>query len=442
MEKDIAKKLVINYLKILSYIKLKYQFKGQIISVAGCYGKSSAVSLLENIFRQEYKVYTTNQAGKGLNSATGIPFALLNIKPDRYSLLDWVRYCFQAIEGPFSKVGQDFLILEMGVDQPGDMKFLVSFIKSNIAILINSNNTHSVYFEELHETTKKSFEELIAFENGYIFEASKDAIAYNLDDPEVVKQVSRFHGKTKIPFSIQNSSNLIEFSPTLQGTNIKFRYLDEEYELLYEQPLLEEYKNTIEMVLKVAEYYKLKPESVITGLKTYKLPPSRCTLFEGLRDSFIIDSSYNSAYLPASSAIKLVKQISKGRKIAILGDMRELGILSEKEHRKLAHIAAENLDIVITVGPLMKKFFNPEFNQEKNKQQQIYSFETTKEALEFLSKDNFAFIQKDDVILIKGSQNTLLLEIIVEKLLNNKEDVENLCRRGSFYQEEREKLVK
>jgi UDP-N-acetylmuramoyl-tripeptide--D-alanyl-D-alanine ligase len=441
MEKEIAKRLIINYLKFLSHIKLRSKFRGEIIALGGCFGKSSAVNMLRSVLESEHNVYTTYQNDKGLNSESGVAFAILDVHPDRYRMIDWLRYSVQALGGLFKKFDHDYFIIELGVDKPNDLKFLTSFIKPNLGILINSNNTHSANFEEFQETTKKSFEELIAYENGFIFEAAKDAIVYNLDDPEVVKQIARFSGRTTIPFSVSNNPSITSFIPSLSGTNISFIFGGTEHTLTHPMPLLEEYRNTIEMVIKVAEYYKLKPESVIRGIEAYELPVSRCSHFEGLNGSHIIDSSYNSSFVPAASAITLVDQIAQGRKVAVLGDMRELGLLSEKEHRKLAHVAAEHLDVVITVGPMMKEYFATEFAQLQKEGQQLFAFDTTKEALAFISDNNFGFVQQDDVVLVKASQNTLFLEIIVEALLKDKSNVSKLCRRGAFYAEERRKLL-
>lgn len=444
MSKYIFRTLIINYLRFLSYIKLKTQFNGKVIAVAGCYGKSSAITILENIFKNEHKIYTSSQDGKGLNSETGIPFVILNVKPKTYSFFDWLKYCLQATAGLFKNMDQDFLILELGVDKPNDMKFLVSFIKPNSSILLNSNNSHSALFEDLQLRTNKSFEELIAYENGYVFEEAKDFIFYNLDDPEVVKQTSRFSGTEthKIAFSSSKDPCIKSWKVSLKGTEINFIYKKEEYSIRYPQPLLDEYKDTFIMALKVAEAYNLNIESVRKGLESFELPPSRCSLFDGVKGSYILDSSYNSAFVPASAAIKLTENISNGRKIAILGDMRELGILSEKEHRKLAHVVVDNkIDIVLTVGPNMRDFFNDEFTKIQKKNQEIYSFNTTLECLEFLKQNNYELIQKNDVVLVKSSQNTLLLEIIVEELLKDKSNVDKLCRRGEYYDVERKKLL-
>lgn len=434
------KTFLLYYLNLLAVLKIKLFFRGKIIGLAGCYGKSSAINLIESIISLKYKVKSSNVGGKGLNSETGIPFVVLDIKPDGYSFINWIKYSLLAIRGLFKKFDYEFLLIEMGVDKPNDMKFLTKFYKPDISILINSNNTHAANFEDLKIETKKSYEELIAIENGYIFEYARNSIFYNLEDPEVIKQIARFKGRNKFGYTSKNGA-IRRFEQSLNGTIIGFKYYGEIYEVNFPTPLLEEYKSTIELCIKLAEYLQVDGKQIKRGLENYKLPAGRCQIFHGIKNTFILDSSYNSSYVPAASSLTLLKKIASKRKIAILGDMRELGKLSAKEHKKLALKATETADLVITVGPLMQKYFNPEFTANKKSNQEIYSFDTTKEALNFIKHDDYIVLNDGDTILIKGSQNTLLLEIIVEDLLKNKKDKKYLCRRGKFYDNERLKLM-
>jgi len=438
---EFFKKIVISYLTILTFLKLKLYFKGKIIGIAGCYGKSSAVNLIEELIKKQYKVRSTNYFGKGLNSESGIPFAILGIFPEKYRAIDWLKYSIQALINFFQPFDYDYLILEMGVDRPGDMKFLTKYFCPDIGILLNSNNTHSANFENLHIDTGRTYEDLISEENGYVFEKSKEAIFYNLDDPEVMKQVNRFSGSQKIGFSGAASHHIKSFIPSINGTKITFVSESHTYSINYKEPLLDEYQSSFELLVKIADFLKINSKNLISTIENFELPPSRCTLFKGLNNSYILDSSYNSSFVPTSSALKLLKDISPGRKVAVLGDMRELGELSEQEHKKLAHIAAKFTDIVITIGPMMKKYFVPEFRLIKNENQEIFSFEKTKEALDFIKKNSYEFVQSNDIILVKGSQNTLFLEIVVEDLLANKEDAQKLCRRDALYNQKRLELL-
>lgn len=439
--KNLLKNIVITYFTLLAWIKLTLKFKGEIIGIAGCYGKSSAVNLVEELLSKEFRVFSTNFKDKGLNSESGIPFAILGIYPDKYDIKDWLRYLIKATKNIFHPLEYDFLILEMGVDKPGDMNHLTRFFRPDIAILLNSNHTHSANFKELQRITLKSYEKLIAHENGYIFERAKKVIFYNLEDPEVISQIERFKGQKKFGFSTITNANIIKFSPTLEGTEIHFQYKKNMLIAKYKEPLLEEYKSTLELIIKLADYFNIKKENLLSTIETFKLPPGRCSLFKGIKNINIIDSSYNSSLVPAISALILLQKISPKRKIAILGDMRELGELSESDHNKLAFIATKTVDIVITIGPLMKKYFAQQFKIFKKQKQEIFVFEKTKDALKFIRKDDYKFFQEGDTVLVKGSQNTLFLEIIVEDLLKDKSEASKLCRRDRHYEEKRKDLL-
>jgi UDP-N-acetylmuramoyl-tripeptide--D-alanyl-D-alanine ligase len=438
---SLFKKIIISYLTLLATLKLKF-FKGKIIGLAGCYGKSSAVDLIEQLLTTEYKVKSTNIGGKGLNTESGIPFVILNINPDKYRAIDWLKYSFQALINLFKPLNFDFIVLEMGVDSPGDMQHLTKHFRPDIGILLNSDTTHSANFETLHHQTGKSYKELIAYENGYVLARAKEAIFFNNDIPEVIDQSLRSTKNAKFNFSTSEPlSKITTFRPTLAGTQIEFTCNDSIVKITHPTPLLGEYKSTFELIIKLAEYFKINNQNTETVFRNFQLPPSRCSLFKGIKDTFILDSSYNSSFLPAKSALELLKQIAPKRRVAILGDMRELGEITEQEHKKLAREAMQNTDIVLTIGPFMHEFFKPEFEANKKVEQQIRSFDSTKDALEYLRAHEYDFLQSEDTILVKGSQNTLLLEIIIEELLADKSQVSMLSRRGKLYDEKRQALL-
>ena len=129
-------------------------------------------------------------------------------------------------------------------------------------------------------------------------------------------------------------------------------------------------------------------------------------------------------------SLELLKRIAgSGKRIAILGDMRELGNLAKPEHEAVARVAAETLDQAILVGPLMKQYVLPIFE----KKIPVHWFPTAGGAARFLLEVS----QTSNLILVKGSQNTIFLEIVVEALLADKRDVSKLCRRGAFWDKKR-----
>ena len=110
----------------------------------------------------------------------------------------------------------------------------------------------------------------------------------------------------------------------------------------------------------------------------------------------------------------------------VLGDMRELGSLSRIQHELLAREILKTADFAILIGSLMQEFAVPILEKENFKYQAFSTFKDAKESI-------LDSVRKDDVTLVKGSQNTLFLERVVEMLLEDKSDAKKLCRRGDFW---------
>jgi UDP-N-acetylmuramoyl-tripeptide--D-alanyl-D-alanine ligase len=150
------------------------------------------------------------------------------------------------------------------------------------------------------------------------------------------------------------------------------------------------------------------------------------SVFDGINGSTIIDSSYNSSAEPTIHALKMLSELTAKRRFALLGDMRELGKETEGEHVRMMTTAIHQVDKLFLVGPLMKQYAVPWLIKHN------FHYEWFANALE-AGKALTKQLTSGDVILVKGSQNSIFLEIAVEKLLANKSDVDKLCRREKYW---------
>jgi len=124
--------------------------------------------------------------------------------------------------------------------------------------------------------------------------------------------------------------------------------------------------------------------------------------------------------------------------VLILGDMRELGDLAEEKHRELASLIIKTKPrLVFLIGPLMKKYLYPELKKLNYPTKKLFIYDFAGQTLTDITNN----LQKNDFVLVKGSQNTIFLEIIVEHLLADKKDVKYLCRRGSYWDLERKNFI-
>ena len=159
-------------------------------------------------------------------------------------------------------------------------------------------------------------------------------------------------------------------------------------------------------------------------LKTYEVPPGRMRLLEGINNSKIIDDTYNSSPSACEAGLKTLGGIKiKGRKIAVLGDMLELGKHTKEAHENVGKIAKENSDVLIVVGPRSEaiKFGAIEVGLNK---ENIFEFSNSKDAGKFLE----TYIKNDDIIFVKGSQG-MRMERTVESILKDKKNRSKLLVR-------------
>ena len=436
--RKILVKFALFYLRLFAVIQL-FKIRPIIVGIGGASGKSSLANFVSIIAAQGFKIRET----KGKNSETGIPLSILKIDLLNYSSLYWLKALVLA---PFRIIFDwekfDILIAEMGIDspfEPRNMDYLLKIVKPKIGVLTNISYEHSVYFEEVSKNKEKILELTYEQESKLLRAIPKDgAVVLNMDDFKIngIKGIKA--SKIKISAKNKLADFFIEKTETdLKKFKVSFFFKSQKYNLSINRPLPFHYAYSLVMALAVSYALKIEVKEAIKILeKNFSLPPGRLSIFEGKSGTTVIDSSYNNATLaPILDILDFLKKVSgKRRKVAIIGDMRELGIISESYHKKVAEKLLETTDLVFLVGPMAQKFMKPVLLKNKHN---FYSFNTFSESKNVIKRN----IEKGDVILVKSSQNTLFLERAVELLLKNSKDRAKLARRGKFWDKIRSKTT-
>lgn len=424
-----------------------------IIGIAGSVGKSSTRNAIEAILKDHFP---TKSVG---NSETGIPLGILGMIPENYTKLDWAKMLFKS---PFNLnflQGTKHLIAEMGIDEPDppkNMDYLLTILKPDIAISLNVSATHSLQFDktvtreqrtESREQQLKYIFENIAREDTKIITKSKAKIGiYNADDEYVVEQVKeRTPSITKLLSFGSKSSYDISYGlykVSLKGTSFNF-YLKtddkrEELTINFTRFILpREYREVFAASILVGLQTGLTIKQIKTALeKNYVLPKGRSSLFKGINNSTIIDSTYNASKASITAFLELVDTLKKETNrpvVFLMGDMRELGDESKIEHEAVASKLLGIADYLYLVGPQTREYVLPIVQTQESLFKEIRWFDTAQRAGEFM-KDNPI---KNSIVLAKGSQNTIFLEEAVKQILENKSDQKNLCRQEEFWKKEK-----
>lgn len=427
--------IVLLYIRFFAKLQLK-KINPQIIGVGGSSGKTSTAWFISLILSKKYEV----KHSKGKNSETGIPLNILNLDLKEAGLRDWLRVLIMApmrVITDYKKY--DVYVVEMGIDspkKPKNMEYLLGIVKPHMGVITNISVEHSFNFDPFVDSkdfTKRKEEilSLIAREEGQLLKSINESgiSVVNLDD-SLISDLLPLKSKivtvsAKVP-SADFYISSIKISK--EQFEVNFTFLKDDYRITVPRPLPKYFAYSFVLSIAAAFSFGISvQDSIDLLISGFELPPGRFSIFKGIKNTTIIDSSYNSSLEAAVGALEVIPQISENRrKVGVLGDMRELGSLSKIQHELMAREIPKNLDFVILIGPMTKSYVAPVLEKSGFEYKSFESYKEAKTQIEGL-------IKKNDVVLVKGSQNTLFLERVVEMLLLDSKDSDKLCRRGKFW---------
>ncbi len=393
------------YLKLIYRIlalyarKLITEHNPFVIAITGSVGKTSTKEAIYRVLNDRYKNMVRKNFGN-LNAELGVPLTILGYEkvPNKFI---WPVFLFLAYFKLKVKQYPKYLILEMGVEHPGDIDYFCSIVRPDIAIITSTSLAHTVNFDSKEEFRKEKISLL-----GHLKENGRAILNY--DDPALSKIagdkiLSIAVKKDKADYRAEN------INISLDGT--EFRIVKTGRKISIKSKLL-----GIQMIYPELFAFAVADIMGMSLIETGKslekmLPiPGRLNLIEGKDNVTIIDDTYNSNPASCELAIDFLNEVPfNGRKIAILGNMNELVDEEKFLHEKIAEYAKDKeFDQVLFVGK------NSSHMQKKHLGSSI-SIKTRKELLEKLN----GIIKAGDLVLIKASQNGNFLEEAVKKLMKD-----------------------
>ncbi len=423
------------FLTILEWILRKlsqitiWRFQPQVIGIAGSVGKTSAKEAIYAVLKNHYQV---RKSAGNLNNELGLPLAIItNYSEEELKLVSrstpagkkkikklifWIKIIIFALFRALflnSSFYPKILILEYAADRPNDLEKLLKISQPQIGIITAMGQipSHVEFFSDPEAVAKEDSKLIKSLPvNGFAI--------FNFDNETVMKMQKQTQAQV-ISFGFNNGADL-------RITNFKNH-------LKNDKPMgisfnIESDGNSAPVVLKnifgkaqqsyaaavaasVGLIFNLNLTEISKALSTnYQQAKGRMNLITGLKDTCIIDDSYNASPLSMQEALNTLQDIPAKRKIAVLGDMLELGKYSIEAHETIGRLAGQIVEILVTVGPLAKSIAKvAKINGlSENK---ILSFNTTNEACPSVQK----LIKKGDLILIKASRG-MRLEKIVEAI--------------------------
>ena len=393
---------IVQYILAFCARKILKKFKPIIIGVTGSVGKTTARLCIAHVLKDKYKIL---QNIDNYNTEFGLPLSILGLRASK-TKWGWINVLKEALKKAFKTTQYyEMLILEMGVDKPGDLKILTDIARPDISVVTNVENVHLQFF--------RSQDELAHEKATIIRELKKDGISFVNFDNDLTKNMKSISRTADIyTFGFDKKADI--YASDVQNTVLGLKGIihDKDLKETVHLPYMIGKHSMYNVLVAwgIATKLGIDKNDIIKSLKTFKGPQGRMNLIEGINHSIIIDSSYNAEPASMQTAIKTLKDLPQGkRRIAIIGDMLELGMKEKELHEDIGKFALKSrLDLLCFVGPRMKFAYDYINKQSKEYTRGVLYFKDSIEAAEALPKK----IKKDDLILIKGSNGVKMNRIL------------------------------
>ena len=355
----------------LKQLAMKYRskIKCKVIAITGSNGKTTTKELLAHIMKSKFSLSYTKD---NYNSTIGLPLSIFSMSnSDRY------------------------FIAELGTNMKGEIEYLSEIVKPDFALITNISEAHLANFDSIEGIYKEKIK---------IFESlDEDGVAFvNMDDP-FLSSSSSYNNSKIVKFGFSNDS---DSNANYDKVSKKIRINNREIDIpsssnLLPQNILTVFIITRELGINFDDFNKM--------LKTFETPIGRGNI-KYCNNYIIINDTYNSNFASTVLGLKQLNRYpSKNRKIAVLGDMLELGPKEKEIHNSLStYLVDNNIELIFTYGPLMKNLFLTVKDTYPNAN--IYHYSDKMELSTHLKR----VIKDDDVIYVKGSRSMKMEKIIKE----------------------------
>jgi UDP-N-acetylmuramoyl-tripeptide--D-alanyl-D-alanine ligase len=423
--KSFFKKIVVQLLRWEARLALR-KYHPSIIAITGSVGKTSAKDAIYSVISS--RAYA-RKSQKSFNSEVGLPLTVLG-RPNAWS--NPLRWIENLIDGLFLIIVKtrypEWLVLEVGADRPGDIKSVAKWLPVNIAVITRLPEVpvHVEFFDSPEQVVEEKASLIGALTaHGTLVLYADDENVRALGDRAQGKKVVYFGFSPQADARAQDIGILFEEGAHARPIGMKATLIvaGESAPIQMVGALGAHAFLPVIVAAAVGNVLGKSLPEIIAALATYVPPPGRMHLLPGIKDTTIVDDTYNSSPAAATAALDALASLKKGRKIAVLGDMLELGRYSAIEHKKLGAYAAKNADIVLTVGLRARDIAEAALDAGM-KEGNILQYDDARRAGEELQN----MIKAGDVILIKGSQG-MRLERVVQELMQEPERAAELLVR-------------
>lgn len=405
------KKILQLKLKFFSQL-IQKKYKPKVIGITGSVGKTTTKEAVYAVLKNNFKV---RRNIKNYNNEIGLPLTIIGAESPGKNMFGWFGVFFKAMKLILVKDDNypEILVLEMGVDRPGDMAYLNSIANPDMAIVTTVGNVHMEYFGTRKKLQKEKGElvrvipkdglVVLNYDNKMVFEMKKDSkakvITFGMNEGADIHCCEQ-------RFSFEGGDNL-------QGISFKIKYNGSTVPFL--MPGVIGFNSIYAGMAAIAIGVKfgLNMVDISAALKDFRSPKGRMNFIKGIKKTYIMDDTYNSEPASCAAGLDVLEKFptkDSMKKFAVLGDMLELGRESMERHREIGKkVFTTGVDVLITVGERSRDIDHGA-KEAGMSQDEIFHFSSSEEAGLFVQER----IKEGDLIFVKGSQGMRMEKVVKE----------------------------
>ena len=398
----------------------------KLIAVVGSVGKTSTKIAIGTVLSEKYRVrlHEGNH-----NSELSAPLAILGVEfPDNIRKLGpWIAV-FKAIRKRIKQPSDvDVIVQELGTDAIGQIPHFGTYLTPDITVVTAVSAEHMEFFKTL---------DAVAAEELSAANFSKSALI-NRDDIEGKYAVDITNPNINTYGTNDIAEYRFDISDYTLENGFKGVFIAPEFTEAFETTLHLMGEHSIRAAVAagaVGVKLGMTTAEISKGMMNIRAVNGRMNVLRGMKDSIIIDDTYNSSPLAVASALRALYQLNVSQKMVVLGSMNELGNTSAAEHEALAQwLDPLQLSHVVTVGEEAAKYLAP---VAKARGCQVVSFKGPLEAGAFVHK----YLEDNAAVLFKGSQGGIYLEEGVKMVLHATEEESKLVRQSPAWMAKKQKF--
>ncbi|MEY2640829.1 MAG: hypothetical protein RL150_222 [Candidatus Parcubacteria bacterium] len=426
------KRIVIAVLIFEAQLVLR-RFKPHIIAVVGSVGKTSTKDAIYTALNTTHRIRKNE---KSLNSIIGVPLTILGLESAWSSPLGWLKNLVRGLLVLGSRQYPQWLVLEVGADRQGEMDVLCRLISPDVVVLTSLPEipVHLENFaspEALREDDLSIIKKLR--QGGMLILNSDEPLAADVPTQfkvPVITYGTNAHAQVRFE-TVQTNYVEEDGCPVPIGISCKISSGGNTVPVSLQGVLGVTHLYPLAAAIAVGLSQQVPLLTMVTALRAHEPPHGRMNIIHGIQGTIIIDDTYNASPVATDRAIETLAELRvSGKRIAVLGEMRELGSFSEDEHRRIGEkVAALGITYLFAIGPQAAPMADAARAAGMDPER-VMSIPVSTDVAPLLSP----LLAPGDVLLVKGSQGVRAERAVAALMRDTEHRKELLVRQDAVWE--------